>query len=525
MRRLVVFLPLICGACIAAGVLLGSFIGGGRTAGSNNNSDKIRAVLAYVEANYVDSVDGNKLADNTLVSMLQSLDPHSDYFTADQIKAMNEPMQGNFEGIGIEYNFVRDTLVVMAVVQGGPSEQAGLEAGDRIIRADDTLLVGKQATEKFVKGKLRGAKGTKVAVTVKRPSIAAPFVVSITRGSIPIFSVEAFYMADSETGYIKLTRFSETSYDEFMRATDSLFASGMKKMILDLRDNGGGLLTAATQIADEFLPDGKKIVYTKGRYDGEHTTLATNQGRLEKMPLAILVNENSASASEIVAGAIQDNDRGLIVGRRTFGKGLVQEEKSLSDGSAFRLTIARYYTPTGRCIQKPYDKGLEAYQDEEAQRMKNGELLNRDSIHFPDSLKFKTPKGRIVYGGGGIMPDLFIPLDTAGGTDYLNSLFYKNIFTIWSLDYTVTRKQQLQQTGLSKFRSRFEVTDAMISELMAAGERNGVKRNESQMRRSSAQIRRYMKATIARNVWGDIGYYQVWNDGDTVLKAAIEALK
>jgi carboxyl-terminal processing protease len=526
MRRIAIFLPLICGFCLAAGILLGSFIGrGNRRMGGNDSSDKIRAVLGYVQENYVDSVDTRKLTDNTLVAMLQSLDPHSDYFTAEQIQAMNEPLQGNFEGIGIEYNFVRDTLIVMSVIPGGPSEAAGLQAGDRLLRANDTLIVGKTANEKFVKSKLRGPSGTKVTVMIKRPTVASPFVVTITRGSIPIFSVEASYMVDKETGYIRLSRFSETSYDEFMKASDSLMRSGMKKMILDLRGNGGGLLSAATDIADEFLPEGKKIVYTKGRADGENMTLATKKGRLEKMPLAILVDENSASASEIVAGAIQDNDRGTIIGRRTFGKGLVQEEKQLTDGSAFRLTIARYYTPSGRCIQKPYDKGIAAYEDEESQRYKHGELLNRDSIHFPDSLKFKTPAGRTVYGGGGIMPDLFVPLDTAGGSEYLNNLFYKNVFTLWALDFSIAHKAELRAMGQEKYRREFQVTDAMLADLVNTADKNGVKKDETQLRRSVPLILRYMKANIARHIWGDAVYYEIWNDGDTVLTAAMEVLR
>lgn len=536
MRKPFVFLPLLCGAMLAAGILLGSFLQSGGSFGFNRDGSgkvsdsreaiaKINAVLKFVQENYVDTVNPDQLADKTLVAMLQSLDPHSDYFTADQIKAMTEPLQGNFEGIGIEYNFLRDTLVVMDVIAGGPSEKAGLQSGDRIIRANDTLLVGKFASEKFVRGKLRGPKDTKVVVTVKRPSKALPFTVSITRGSIPIYSVETAYMADAETGYIRLSRFAETSYDEFMKAADSLSQLGMKKMILDLRSNGGGYLSAATDIADEFLPAGKKIVYTKGRVDGENMTMATSKGRYEKMPLAILVDENSASASEIVAGAIQDNDRGMIIGRRTFGKGLVQQEKRLNDGSAFRLTIARYYTPTGRCIQKPYDKGLAAYEADEENRFKHGELLNRDSIHFDDSLKFKTPGGRVVYGGGGIMPDVFVPLDTAGGSEYLNSLFYKNIFTIWALDYTAKNKSKLEAMGLEKFRTSFAVTDELVNALVETGEKNGVKRNDMQLRRSQAMIKRYIKANIARGVWGDDGYFIVWNDTDEVLKIALDELK
>jgi carboxyl-terminal processing protease len=527
MRRFNVWLPFLFGLVLAAGILLGSRIGNRNVSrGADNNSfEKIRAVLGYVQANYVDTVDPEKLTDLTLVEMLQHLDPHSDYFTAEQTKQMNEPLKGNFEGIGIEYNFVRDTLVVMAVVPGGPSEKAGLQTGDRLIRANDTSIVGKNADEEFIKGKLRGPKGTKVTVKIKRLARTDMFDVVITRGSVPINSVEGYYMLNNETGYVKLNRFAETSYREFVTATDSLLKHGMKNIVLDLRGNGGGYLDAATSIADEFLSEGKMIVYTKGRVDGEEKSLATTKGRLEKMPLVILVDENSASASEILAGAIQDNDRGEIVGRRTFGKGLVQEEKQLSDGSAFRLTIARYYTPTGRCIQKPYDKGLAAYEADEQNRYKHGEFVNADSIHFPDSLKFKTPGGKIVYGGGGIMPDLFVPLDTSDGSNYLNDLFYKDIFTLWSLDYAQKNKAVLEKTGLTNFRTDFVISDELLNELIAVGEKNGVKRNDAQLKRSGKLIRKYMKAAIARNVWGDKGYLQIWNEDDDFIKAALISVK
>lgn len=526
MRRLPVLLPLIVGISIAIGILLGSRLGSKLNKEADNNSyEKIKAVLNYVQENYVDTVDPEKLTDLTLVEMLQHLDPHSDYFTAEQTKALNEPLKGNFEGIGIEYNFVRDTLVVMAIVPGGPSEKSGLQVGDRIVRANDTLIVGKNANENFIRGKLRGPKNTKVKVQLKRPSKSALFDVVITRGSVPIYSVEGAYMLTNEIGYVKLNRFAETSYDEFVKATDTLLQHGMKKIVLDLRGNGGGYLDAATAIADEFLSDGKMIVYTKGRVDGEQKSLATSKGRLEKMPLAILVDENSASASEILAGAIQDNDRGEIIGRRTFGKGLVMEEKQLTDGSAFRLTIARYYTPTGRCVQKPYDKGLAAYEADEQNRFKHGEFVNADSIKFPDSLKFKTPGGKIVYGGGGIMPNIFVPLDTSEGSDFLNDLFYKDIFTLWSLDFAERNKKELLKMGLQKFRTNFVISEVLVNDLVGIGEKNGIAKNEMQLERSLVLIKKYMKAAVARNVWGNSGYLQIWNDDDSFLNAALISLK
>jgi carboxyl-terminal processing protease len=526
MRKLSTWLPFIIGLSVGAGIFLGTQLGTRSPSRRNAEAyEKIRAVLGYVEANYVDTVDTEKLTDMTLEDMLQHLDPHSDYFTAEEIKTMSEPLQGNFEGIGIEYNFVQDTLVVMAVIPSGPSEKAGLKTGDRIVRANDTLVVGKAASEKSIRKKLRGPKGTKVTVQIRRPGRKELFDITITRGSVPIYSIQGSYMLNENTGYVKLDRFAETSYAEFMKATKTLLGQGMKKMVLDLRGNGGGYLDAATAIADEFLTAGKMIVYTKGRVEGEQKSLATATGVLENTELVILVDENSASASEILAGAIQDNDRGTIIGRRTFGKGLVQEEKRLTDGSAFRLTIARYYTPTGRSIQKPYNKGIEAYAADELNRYNHGELVNADSIKFPDSLKFKTPKGKIVYGGGGIMPDLFVPLDTSGGSTLLNNLFYKDIFTMWSLNYAEKHNAELTKTGLNNFRTSFVTTDAMVNELLALGEKNGVARNEAQLKRSSALIKKYMKAAVARNVWGDAGYLQVWNDEDKFIEAAVSSLK
>ncbi|MBI3510258.1 MAG: S41 family peptidase [Bacteroidetes bacterium] len=526
MPKVISWIPLICGLMLGAGILLGSKFS--RENAEQNEIDasygKIRAVLGYVNAHYVDSIDNKKLTDQALVSILQTLDPHSDYFTAEEVKAMNEPMQGNFQGIGIEYNFIRDTLVVMVPVKGGPSEKAGLQTGDRIITANDTSITGKSATEEFIKGKLRGPANTKVKLKYRRPSTGKISEVTIVRGTIPIFSIDAAYMLDNETGYVRLARFSETSYKEFVAASDSLLAMGMKKMILDLRENGGGLLNEATDIADEFLPEGDLIVYTKGRVDGEEITKATKKGKLEKMPLAVLVDENSASASEILAGAIQDNDRGIVIGRRTFGKGLVQEQQALTDGSAFRLTIARYYTPTGRCIQKPYNKGLDAYEADEANRYKNGELLNRDSIHFPDSLKYTTKKGKVVYGGGGIMPDDFVPLDTAGGSHYLDALFKKDIFAIWALEYSDHNRDALQKKGLNDFRKNFAVSDNLIAQLVKTATQNGIAENVAEEKRSADVMRRYMKATLARLTWGDAAYYVMWNDTEPVVTEALKQL-
>jgi len=525
MNRLTPWIPFICGICLGAGILLGTFVAPSMPDnGSMNSYDKIKAVLGYVEQNYVDTVNTTELVDLSIQEILQHLDPHSGYFTPAEVIEMNEPMQGNFQGVGVEYNIIQDTVVVVNVIRGGPAETAGVLTGDRLVAADGSSLVGDSATEKIVKRKLRGTSGSPVNVSVVRRGTQAVKQVKIIRGSVPIYSVEAAYMIEPGVGYIRLTRFAETSTAEFLKAADTLRQQGMTKLIFDLRGNGGGLLETAVDISDEFLTEGQMIVYTKGRVDGEEKIMATKKGSLEKMPVAVLIDENSASASEIVAGAIQDNDRGIIIGRRSFGKGLVQEQKNLSDGSAFRLTIARYYTPTGRSIQKPYGKGIRDYEQDEMRRFKSGELLHADSIHFPDSLKFKTPKGKVVYGGGGIMPDIFVPLDTSGNSQYLNDLYYHDVFTLWSLEFNQAEGQQWQKAGYDTFRSDFVITEKHVSDFNRITVSTGVKSDPAGQRQSDKLIRRYMKFIIPRVVFGDIGYFPAWNDEDTVVQAAADAL-
>jgi carboxyl-terminal processing protease len=525
MNRLTPWIPFICGISIGAGILLGVMISPGVSSDASlNGYDKIKAVLVYVEDHYVDSVNTNELVDLSIQEILQHLDPHSGYYTAEEVVAMNEPLQGNFQGVGVEYNIIRDTVVVMNVIRGGPAQTAGLLTGDRLIAADGSSLVGDSASEKIIKRKLRGTAGSPVNISVVRQGTKSVKIIKVIRGSVPIYSIEAAYMLQPEIGYIRLTRFAETSTEEFLRAADTLRKQGMKKLVFDLRGNGGGLLSAAVEISDEFLPEGQMIVYTKGRADGEDKIMATGVGSLEKMPLTVLIDENSASASEIVAGAIQDNDRGTIIGRRSFGKGLVQEEKKLADGSGFRLTIARYYTPTGRCIQKSYAKGIHDYEQDEIRRYNSGELLHADSIHFPDSLKFKTPKGKVVYGGGGIMPDIFVPMDTSGNSDYLNDLYFHDIFTLWSLDFNAAEGKSWKAKGYDAFRSSFVVSEKHYLDFNRVATENKVKSDPAGQRQSDKLIRRYMKAFAARVVFGDQGYFPAWNDEDIVVIAAIKAL-
>ncbi|TND10334.1 MAG: carboxyl-terminal processing protease [Bacteroidetes bacterium] len=523
MRRSTIYLPLILGAVLSAGIWIGNRFSGNMTGNSGYSGyDKINAVIGIIEDRYVDSVDREKLVEETIAGLLQSLDPHSDYFTADEIREMNEPLQGNFEGIGIEYNLIHDTVTVMSVVPGGPSEKI-LLPGDRLVKADGVPIIG-EVEEKFVRSKLRGPADTKVKVTFRRPGEEKLLEKEITRGRVPINSIDVAYMIDASTAYVKLTRFAEKSHADFVKALDSLKKIGMKKLVLDLRGNGGGYLQTAVAIADEFLPAGQKIVYTEGRKTKREDHNASSKGSYENLPLALLIDEGSASASEIIAGAIQDNDRGTIFGRRSFGKGLVQEEKLLSDSSGFRITISRYYTPSGRSIQKPYNKGNKAYYAEDNQRYSKGELLHADSIHFADSLKYKTIfKKRTVYGGGGIMPDIFVPLDTAGQTSLITKLLDKNAFNIYALDYATSNRKVLHAQGTSSFRREFAVSKAMLDAFVKLASAEGVVMNPVQLTRSEKLIRMYIKAAIARVAWDNDGFYPVLNDDDIAVKRAVES--
>ena len=489
-------------------------------------SKKFDALLQYIEYAYVDSTDNNKLVENAIVAVLKELDPHSVYIPKEELKKMNEPLVGNFEGIGIQFNILHDTLMVVSPISGGPSEKVGLRAGDKIVEVDAENIAGIGLQNSDVQKKLRGKKGTKVNVGIKRRSVKEILNFTITRDKIPIFSVSASYMASPEIGYIKVTRFAKNTITEFREGLAKLQAKNMKHLILDLRGNGGGYLKTAIQLADEFLDDKKLIVYTEGTKAPKQEYYTTTKGGFEKGKLVVLIDEGSASASEIVSGALQDYDRGLIVGRRSFGKGLVQKPFSLTDGSAIRLTVARYHTPSGRCIQRPYDNGKEEYYKEFSRRFKNGEYMNEDSIAFPDSLQFKTLNSkRTVYGGGGIMPDVFVPIDTTMYSDYFGKVNRKGLLNEFVLIYMDAHRNELKTkySNVPEFKKSFNAETEILNDFIEHAAKNDVEKDEEQINTSKKLLAIRLKALIARNLWNTSAYFEIANDlNDSYLKAIEE---
>jgi len=524
-----VLLPLLLAAFLGLGIFIGSKLTMRQTSMArvqSTGNGKIESLLRYINMRYVDSVNQTQLEDKALNSLLQNLDPHSTYVNAKDAKAMNEPLKGNFGGIGVEFNILKDTIRVVSAISGGPSEALGILPGDMIVKVEGKSVAGVKITNQQVFSKLRGDKGTKVNIEIKRNGHKALLPFTITRGEIPIYSVDIAYMVTPKVGYIKISRFGATTYDEYLVGFHKLKDQGMQNLILDLRGNPGGFLNAAVAIADEFLPDGKEIVHTQGRAEPRKVHKATSRGEFEKNKLVLLIDEGSASASEIVAGAVQDNDRAIIVGRRSFGKGLVQEEKEFSDSSAVRLTIARYYTPTGRCIQKSYKEGLEAYYSEESDRFTKGELENADSIKFNTKEKFKTPAGKVVYGGGGIMPDVFVPLDTTGHSVYLGELVYSgsiNQFAFYYADHHRDELKKMQNPG--NFDKNFNITDQILQQFVDFAAKSGVKPREKDLQRSKKLITVQLKALIARDIWNNAGYFPIILSEDPTFKKALDLAK
>ena len=489
---------------------------------------KFSRVLSLAKTYYVDTVNEEQLVETAIIEMLKKLDPHSIYIGKEELKAMNEPLEGNFEGVGIQFNILDDTLMVVATISGGPSEKIGILAGDRIVKIDTSEIAGNGLKNSQVVKLLRGKKGTKVNVFIKRRGTTDLLDFTVTRDKIPIFSLDAAYMVDKNIGYIKLNRFAATSMKEYYEAMKKLQKQGVKDIILDLRGNGGGYLNIAIDLADQFLPEKKLLLFTNGENSPRNTYFSTKNSTFEKGRVVILVDEGSASASEIVSGAIQDWDRGLIIGRRTFGKGLVQRPFNLPDGTMIRLTIAKYYTPTGRCIQKPYKDGNKAYHKDLINRYNNGELNKEDSIHFPDSLRYNTKiNERVVYGGGGIMPDIFVPLDTTLLTDYYVKLRRKGLINKTAIEYLDQNRAELKTKykDFAKFKKDFEITDEILNHLVALGEKEKIEKDEEQFKESTDDFKLIIKALIARDLWNTSEFYQFINTEDKTFKKAVEVLK
>ena len=490
---------------------------------------KLQIAEMAISKYYVDKVDEQKLVEDAIRGMLEKLDPHSSYTTAKETKAMTEPLQGSFEGIGVQFNMIQDTLMVIQPVTNGPSEKVGILAGDRIVAVNDTVIAGVKMERSEIMRRLRGKKGSKVRLSVVRRGVKEKLTFVVTRDKIPVKTIDAVYMIRPEVGYIRIGSFGMTTYDEFMTGVDSLKHHGMKDLILDLQDNGGGLMMAAINIVNEFLQRNDLIVYTQGRLAGREEYHAKGDGKLLSGRVFVLINEYSASAAEIVTGALQDQDRGQVVGRRSFGKGLVQRPFDFRDGSMIRLTVAHYYTPSGRCIQKPYEKGdQKSYAEDIENRFKHGELYSADSIHFADSLKYTTlRRQRTVYGGGGIMPDFFVPLDTTQYTPFHRRLAAKNIIVNAYLSYIDHNRKQLKKAypAFASFDAGFEVPRTLIDEVLKEAEKQKLKpKNESELKQTLPLLTMQLKALIARDLWDMSEYFQIMNRTNNIVQKAVQLL-
>ncbi len=496
----------------------------------DNPLRKLNIAEMAVKALYVDDVDENKLVEDAIKGMLEKLDPHSSYSTPKETKAMTEPLNGSFEGIGVQFNMVEDTLIVIQPVINGPSEKVGIMAGDRIVIVNDTVIAGVKMTKEEIMRRLRGPKGTIADLRIVRPGIKDQLKFKVKRDKIPVHTVDATYMIRPGIGYIRIGSFGATTYNEFMESMGKLKAQGMKDLILDLQENGGGYLQAAADIAGEFLNSGDLIVYTEGRVTNRRDYKAPKQGSFRDGKIVVLVDQYTASAAEIVTGAIQDQDRGIVVGRRTFGKGLVQRPIDLPDGSMIRLTIAHYYTPSGRCIQKPYEKGdKKSYDKDILNRLNHGELTNADSIHFADSLKFQTlKKQRTVYGGGGIMPDYFIPLDTTRFTKFHRELAAKSIVIQQNLRYIDKNRKALkkQYPDFQMFKANFEVPQPLIDNIIKEGEKQKIKpKDDTEVTKTLPYLKLQLKALIARDLWDMSEYFSIYNEDSDIVNKALELLQ
>lgn len=528
-KRLNVWLPLLFALVLALGMYLGSKLQTETADGPRivlrNGGNKIDQILKLVENRYVDSVDAEDLTDKTIAELLTQLDPYSAYIPAANYEEVNQPLEGNFEGIGIEFYKLNDTILVVSALSGGPSEQVGLRGGDKIVTVDSVPVAGQNLSNEDIIKKLRGKKGSKVVVGIKRNGQKELMSFTITRDRIPIYSVDIAYMVAPEVGYIKINKFSATTAEEFRQAFAKLRGSSpIKGLVLDLRGNPGGYLDAAIRLADEFLPTGKLITYTEGRTQPRRDFSSSSSGLFETGKLVVLIDEGSASASEIVSGAIQDWDRGEVIGRRSFGKGLVQEQFDMRDGSAVRLTVSRYFTPSGRSIQKPYESGKSS--DDFLERLERGELFSADSIHQNDSLQFRTASGRLVFGGGGIMPDVFVPADSNKFSDFFNAI--NNTGTLIQFSYVYADQQRAQ---LERFKTAeayvkgFQVDAALVQALMAYAKSEGIENKGEAYKKDLDTIRLYLKANIGRQLFSNEAFFPVIQQRDKTLQKALEVLR
>jgi len=546
--RLIIWLPLIVSIALIIGILLGNWITGirirgivsdeisnqrfsirpGNNAGSGFSltpkGNKISSALQYILNEYVDTVSMSNLNESVMPALVDKLDPHSLYIPASEFQRFSEPLMGNFSGIGVSFNMTDDTVAIINTIPNGPSEMVGILAGDRIIMVDDSVVAGVNMPSDDIVKMLKGPKKTVVKVTIHRRGEKAPLDFEITRDDIPIYSVDVAYKVNENTGYIKISQFAQTTYHEFMQAVEKLKAQGVEKLIIDLRRNGGGIMEASTMIADQFLEEGQLIVYTEGRTRPRENEHATSRGILKDDKVVVLIDETSASASEILAGAIQDNDRGLVIGRRSFGKGLVQEEMRFSDGSALRLTVARYYTPTGRSIQRSYENGKEDYYHDFADRWMRGELEHQDSIKFDDSQRFVTPGGKIVYGGGGIMPDVFVPVDTSGSSEYYNKVRSLGLMYRFAFYYTDLHRSSLDQFTKAEEIEGYLDDQDLMPQFISYATGKGVKPNYEDIRISKLILLKTIKAYVARNIIDNDGFYPIIADIDQTLKVALDTI-
>ncbi|MBO7468872.1 MAG: S41 family peptidase [Bacteroidales bacterium] len=520
--------PVYLAVAVAFGVLLGIIIARSNDAANtfiNKGGDMtlVDKVFYLIENDYVDTVNINKLQVEAVNSVIDLMDPHSEYFEPEVLEEVTEDLQGSFEGIGVTFRIEKDTVTIISTIKGGPSEKCGIMAGDRIVYVGDSLIAGKNINNNKVMKMLKGPRGTKVDVKIFRRGVTDLIDFTITRGVIPTYSVDAAYMLNETTGYIKLEKFIATTHKEFVNAVKKLQKQGMQELVFDLRGNAGGYLSEAVDIADEFLPKGSLIVYTQGEHRSRQYIFARRHGMLEDTPVKILIDEGSASASEIVAGALQDNDRGTIIGRRSFGKGLVQEQFDLGDGAGLRLTVARYYTPTGRCIQKPYDGDREKYILEAYDRYDSGEMFSADSIHFADSLKYVTPGGKTVYGGGGIMPDVYVPLKQDSTEYFFNKIVNASIVFQYAFDYSDAHREELLKYGDEKnFDKKFKFTDAMWDEILKEAQKKKVTGTDEQKAVAKEKAKILVKAYIARNIFGDEAFYPLYQPMDEMLKECLK---